>query len=89
MESRTLVISNNLGMHARAAAKFVRAASAFRSKISVSRDERTMDGKSILGLLLLAAGRGTSILVTAEGEDERDAIETLSRLVLNKFDEEI
>ncbi|MGE3840853.1 MAG: HPr family phosphocarrier protein [Vicinamibacterales bacterium] len=88
MESRTLVISNTLGMHARAAAKFVRAASAFRAKISVSRDERTMDGKSILGLLLLAASRGTSILVTAEGEDEREAIETLSRLVLDKFDED-
>lgn len=89
MESRTLPITNSLGMHARAAAKFVRAAVAFRSKIFVTREERTMDGKSILGLLLLAAGRGTSIVVTAEGDDECEAIAALSRLVENGFEEDV
>ncbi len=87
MQSRTLDITNNLGMHARAAAKFVRAAGAFRSRITVSREERAMDGKSILGLLLLAAARGTSIVVTAEGPDEREAVDALSRLVELGFED--
>jgi phosphocarrier protein len=87
MESRTLLITNALGMHARAEARFVRLASAYVSKIQVGRDERTMDGKSILGLLLLAAAQGTSITVSAEGPDAREAIEALARLVESGFEE--
>jgi phosphotransferase system HPr (HPr) family protein len=83
-----LTIRNRLGMHARAAARFVHAASAFRAKITVSRSEKTMDGKSILGLLLLAAAFGAEIEVAAEGVDEAAAVEALSSLVENGFGEE-
>lgn len=75
-------------MHARAAARFVHAASAFRAKITVSRSEKTMDGKSILGLLLLAAALGAEIEIAAEGVDEAAAVEALSSLVENGFGEE-
>jgi phosphocarrier protein len=87
MERRELVITNALGMHARAAARFVRLASAFASRVQVSRDDRVMDGKSIMGLLLLVAAHGTSITVTADGADEREAIEALSALVKRGFEE--
>jgi phosphocarrier protein len=85
---REIQINNRLGLHARAAARFVHAANGFRSKISVSRDGRTMDGKSILGILLLAASQGTWLEVTAEGEDEVAAMEALVRLVSSGFGEE-
>lgn len=88
MECRTLTITNALGMHARAAARFVRIAGSFTSKIQVAREDRVMDGKSIMGLLLLVAAHGTSITVTAEGPDEREAIEALSQLVDRGFDEQ-
>jgi phosphocarrier protein len=87
MEVRTLVVTNALGMHARAAARFVKLAATFASSVRVARDERVMDGKSIMGLLLLGAAHGTSIVVTTEGADERDAIEALSRLVEHGFEE--
>jgi len=85
---REIQINNRLGLHARAAARFVHAANGFRSKISVSRDGRTMDGKSILGILLLAASQGTWLEVTAEGEDEVAAMEALVSLVSSGFGEE-
>jgi phosphocarrier protein HPr len=75
-------------MHARAAARFVHTASAFRSKITVARGSKTMDGKSILGLLLLAAAQGAEIEIAADGPDEGPAIETLSALVDGGFGEE-
>ena len=80
-------IRNRLGLHARAAARFVQAANRFRSRIQVTRDARTMDGKSILGILLLAASHGTRLLVSAEGDDEEEAVEALSRLVEGGFGE--
>jgi phosphocarrier protein len=80
-------IRNRLGLHARAAARFVQAANRFRSRIQVTRDTRTMDGKSILGILLLAASHGTRLVVTAEGDDEEAAVEALSRLVEGGFGE--
>jgi len=85
---REIQVNNRLGLHARAAARFVHAANGFRSKISVSRDGRTMDGKSILGILLLAASQGTWLEVTAEGEDEVAAMEALVSLVSSGFGEE-
>jgi phosphocarrier protein HPr len=88
MTTRECVIRNRLGLHARAAAKFVHLATRFSSHIRVSRDGKTMDGKSIMGILLLAAGAGASIVITADGADETDAVETLCRLVEGGFGEE-
>jgi phosphocarrier protein HPr len=85
---RELRIRNRLGLHARAAARFVHTATRFRSRVTASRDGRTMDGKSILGILLLAASEGTVIEVAAEGEDEAEAIEALVALVEGGFGEE-
>jgi phosphocarrier protein len=85
---RRVTVPNRLGLHARAAARFVHTASAFRSKITVSRGEKSMDGKSILGLLLLAAAHGAEVLITASGDDEGPALEALSALVLGGFGEE-
>jgi phosphocarrier protein len=84
---REMQIRNRLGLHARAAARFVHTASRFRSRVSASRDGRTMDGKSILGILLLAASFGSVIEVAAEGPDEAEAIEALAALVQSGFGE--
>jgi phosphocarrier protein HPr len=80
-------IVNPLGLHARAAARFVHAASAFRSRIRVARGGREMDGKSIMGLLLLSAAQGSTITITADGADEADAMAALCALVERGFDE--
>ena len=88
MVSREVEIVNRLGLHARAAARFVHTATRYRSRITVARDGRVMDGKSILGILLLAASRGTRLLVAAEGEDEGAAVEALSALVAGRFGED-
>jgi phosphocarrier protein HPr len=85
---RRVEIRNRLGLHARAAARFVRTASRFRSRIEVVRDGRTMDGKSILGILLLAAARGTELEIGAEGDDQEAALSALSELVASGFGEE-
>ena len=87
MTRRQVQIRNRLGLHARAAARFVHAANAFRSRVSVSRGGRTMDGKSILGILLLAASEGTWLEVAAEGDDEAAAVEALVGLVASGFGE--
>jgi phosphocarrier protein len=84
---RELEIRNRLGLHARAAARFVHTAGRFRSKVSVTRDGRTMDGKSILGILLLAASRGTRLTVSADGSDERECLLALVDLVEGGFGE--
>jgi phosphotransferase system HPr (HPr) family protein len=83
----TVTIRNALGLHARAAAKFVHAAGRFASRVRVARGDREIDGKSIMGLLLLAASPGTVIRITADGPDENDAMATLCRLVERGFDE--
>jgi phosphocarrier protein len=88
MVSRHAVVRNSLGMHARAAARFVHAATQFQSQIRVARGERVIDGKSIMGILLLAAARGTTLLITAEGVDEEDAVTVLCRLVESGLGEE-
>jgi phosphocarrier protein len=85
---RELSITNRLGLHARAAARFVHTASRFRSRVTAGRDGRVMDGKSILGILLLAASQGTRIEVTADGPDEELALAALSALVEGGFGEE-
>ena len=87
MTSRSVTIVNELGMHARAAAKFVHLAARFVSRIRVSRQGREMDGKSVMGLLLLAAAQGSSITISAEGQDELDAVSALAALVSSGFGE--
>ena len=87
MIRRELTIRNRLGLHARAAARFVHTASGYRSRVTAGREGRVMDGKSILGILLLAASQGTVIEVTAEGEDEEAAMEALAALVKGGFGE--
>ena len=88
MVSRTVTITNALGMHARAAARFVHAAARFQSQVRVARDERVMDGKSIMGILLLAAGRGTQLTITTDGPDEADALDALCALVSSGLGEQ-
>ena len=88
MTSCEVAIKNRLGLHARAAAKFVHTASRFRSQIRVSRDGRIMDGKSIMGILLLAAARGMTITIAVEGPDEEEAMSALCELVASGFGEE-
>ena len=87
METCNIPIQNALGLHARAAAKFVHTAGRFIAHIRVGRGDREVDGKSIMGLLLLAAARGSAIRITADGPDERDAIDALCALVRRGFDE--
>ena len=88
MIRRSLRIRNRLGLHARAAARFVHTASRFRSQVSAGRDGRTMDGKSILGILLLGASHGTEIEVVVDGPDEVDALDALAALVASGFGDE-
>ena len=87
MVSLSVAVVNELGMHARAAAKFVHLAARFESRIRVGARGREMDGKSIMGLLLLAAARGTSVTISAEGPDEADAVHALGLLVSSGFGE--
>ena len=89
MTSQEVTIRNRLGLHARAAAKFVHTATRYSSHIKVSRDGKTMDGKSIMGILLLAAGAGTTVIISADGTDESDAIDALCTLVNGGFGEEL
>ncbi|WP_374037942.1 HPr family phosphocarrier protein [Brevundimonas staleyi] len=84
----TANICNTRGLHARASAKFVKLASSFESEIQVTRDGVTVDARSIMGLLMLGAGNGCSIDISAEGSDAQDAIDALNDLVARKFDED-
>ncbi|MCW2244792.1 phosphocarrier protein [Azospirillum fermentarium] len=86
--SRTLTIANQRGLHARAAAKFVKLAGTFTSEVEVRRGDTTVSGVSIMGLMMLAAGIGSTINVSASGPDAADAIAALADLVNRKFDEE-
>jgi phosphocarrier protein HPr len=87
MISQTVTLVNQLGMHARAAAKFVHVATRFQAHVRVARDRREMDGKSIMGILLLAAARGSAITISADGADEDDAVAALVELVQSGFGE--
>jgi phosphocarrier protein HPr len=87
--SRSVLVVNQLGMHARAAAKFVHVATRYQSRVRVARDAREMDGKSIMGILLLAAARGSTITISAEGIDADDAVDALVALVQSGFGEDI
>ena len=82
-----VVIVNKLGLHARAAAKFVSCTSAFSSTIRAGRDGQLVDGKSIMSVMMLAAGRGTVLDLHIEGGDESAALEAIKTLIENRFDE--
>lgn len=87
MVTREVVVVNPLGLHARAAARFVRLASQYTATVRVAKGGRELDGKSILGLLLLGAARGTSIVIRTEGVDAEAAAEALAALVTEGFGE--
>ena len=86
--ARTVEIVNERGLHARASAKFVKLAAAFDAEVTVSRDGQTVDARSIMGLMMLAAGIGSEIEIAAQGAQAQAALEALSALVANRFDEE-
>jgi phosphocarrier protein len=87
LTSRSVTVVNALGLHARAAARFVHLATRFTCQVRVARDAKVMDGKSIMGILLLAAARGTTITISADGADEQAAVDALAELVLSGFGE--
>ena len=82
-----VTIINKLGLHARAAAKFVGCAAAFSSTIQAGKEGKLVDGKSIMSVMMLAAGKGTVIDLHIDGEDENEALEALNSLIANRFDE--
>lgn len=84
---REITIINKLGLHARAAAKFVTLASTFESNVRLARGERVVNGKSIMGVMMLAAAKGASIVLIIEGSDEEEALGKLQQLVLDRFGE--
>jgi len=86
--TRELVVTNKLGIHARPAAMFVRTASKFECEIYVEKDGERVNGKSIMGLMMLAAGPGSKLLLLAEGEDAARAVVELEALIKRNFDEE-
>lgn len=83
----TLLIQNRLGLHARPAALFVQAANRFESAIEVRKGKETVNGKSIMGIMTLAAGRGSQITIRATGSDAQKAVMTLTQLIRNDFGE--
>jgi phosphocarrier protein len=85
--SKEFVILNELGIHARPASKFASTANRFKSDITVEKDGETVNGKSILGLMMLAAGKGTAIKITAKGADAEAAVQALEELIKHKFNE--
>ena len=88
MIQRKVGIINKLGLHARASAKFTQLAGKFKSEVWMTRDEHRVNAKSIMGVMMLAAGKGSILLLEAEGEDEKICINALYHLIQNKFGEE-
>jgi phosphocarrier protein len=85
---RTVEIVNERGLHARASAKFVKMAAQFDAHVTVTRDGQTVDAQSIMGLMMLGAGPGCCVDIIAEGDQAEAAVEALSQLVADRFDEE-
>lgn len=86
--SKQLEIINKLGMHARAAAQFVQLASNFSSHIEIEKDNRRVNGKSIMGVMMLAASQGSNVILYANGEDEEESLNKLETLINNRFNED-
>ncbi len=89
MLKKTVVIINKLGLHARAAARFVETAAAYEADIRIKCGDKSVDGKSIMGLMMLAAAKGASVELAVQGRDEERALPALVRLIENRFEEEI
>ena len=88
MVSRNIEIINKLGLHARAASKLASTAGKFSCKISITKDGKEVDGKSIMSLMLLAASQGTSLELSCEGADEAEALDAICDLIARRFDED-
>ncbi|MGA2951993.1 MAG: HPr family phosphocarrier protein [Caulobacteraceae bacterium] len=86
--SAVVEVCNQRGLHARASARFVKLAGSFDAVVRVSKDDQTVDAQSIMGLMMLAAGPGSTIEISAEGRQAKAALEALKRLVENRFEEE-
>ena len=87
MAQKTLTICNKLGLHARAAAKFVETANRFSSEVNLIKDGRSVNGKSIMSVMMLAATMGTEVTIEANGKDAEQALDAIATLINNKFDE--
>lgn len=87
MARRVVRICNELGLHARAAARLVECANRYQARVTVTRDERTVNGKSIMGVLMLAAARGAEVTIATEGQDAAQALEAVCGLVEDGFGE--
>lgn len=87
MIKTTITIINKLGLHARASAKFVATAARFQSHIDVSKGSQTIDGKSIMGVMMLAANQGSELTLTIDGPDEEEMTKAMTSLINNRFDE--
>jgi len=88
MQQQEFEIVNKLGLHARASALFVKTASKFQSEVKLARESVEVNGKSIMGIMMLAASKGTKIRLTVEGADEAEAIQTIGALIIDGFGEE-
>lgn len=88
MLERELIVSNRLGLHARATAKLVQTLSSYRNNATLAAKGREVNAKSIMGVMLLAAGQGTSVVVRLDGEDEAEALQALVDLFERRFDED-
>jgi phosphocarrier protein len=88
MLSQRITINNKLGLHARAAAKFVSCASAFASTVKVGTGDNMVDAKSIMSVMMLAAAKGTELALQVDGSDEADTLAALITLIENRFDED-
>ena len=88
MQERPVTIVNKLGLHARAAAKFVTTASSYSSEVDISRNGQRVNGKSIMGVMMLAASRGTELIIMTQGADEVEAAESLVNLIEDRFGEQ-
>ncbi len=88
MQKSDVEIINKLGLHARAAAKFVQLASGYECEVLLSKEHREVNGKSIMGVMMLAASQGTSLTLTTNGEDESDASLALKELIADRFGED-
>ena len=87
MIRREATIINKLGLHARAAAKLVKCASGFTSEITLERNDQRVNGKSIMGVMMLAASQGTQVVLEAVGEDENEAVDAIVALIIDRFGE--
>ena len=89
MQRKKITIINKLGLHARAAASFVKLAAGYQSQVTLEREHQKVNGKSIMGVMMLAASQGTELLLVADGEDEDAAVTALALLVSNRFGEQV